>query len=274
MALGGVVAVVAIALFGTLSTLGADAGSAAHSVQEVAHGAASHSATDHGHADHGHAAVSVFSLKQIAHSYLTAYMFCLSLCVGSLFLTLAHHLFDAGWSASIRRVTETVASLLFPWMLILALPIIGFAWTGNLHAWFKINPADDHALDVKKVLFNPMAFTVLVPALITLLGLLARQIRAWSIAQDKDGAAHWTSKSRKLSAAGIFLFAFGVTLLCFLLMKSLQHQFFSTMYGVYYFAGSVWTTLITLYLLTMWLAQPGRPLEKVYFKRQQQEVCG
>ena len=164
MALGGVVAVVAIALFGTLSTLGADAGSAAHSAQEVAHGAASHSATDHGHADHGHAAVSVFSLKQIAHSYLTAYMFCLSLCVGSLFLTLAHHLFDAGWSASIRRVTETVASLLFPWMLILALPIIGFAWTGNLHAWFKINPADDHALDVKKVLFNPMAFTVLVPA--------------------------------------------------------------------------------------------------------------
>jgi hypothetical protein len=125
-------------------------------------------------------------------------------------------------------VTETVASLLFPWMLILALPIIGFAWTGNLHAWFKINPADDHALDVKKVLFNPMAFTVLVPALITVLGLLARQIRAWSIAQDKDGAAHWTSKSRKLSAAGIFLFAFGVTLLCFLLMKSFRPTWYSS----------------------------------------------
>jgi hypothetical protein len=270
MAVGGAVAVTAIALFalfGVLPAMGADAGSAAHSAPDAVHGAASHGA-----ADHGHAAVSVFSLKQIAHSYLTAYMFCLSLCVGSLFLTLAHHLFDAGWSASIRRVTETVASLLFPWMLILALPIIVFAWTGNLHAWFKINPADDHALDVKKVLFNPMAFTVLVPVLITLLGLLARQIRAWSISQDKDGAAHWTSKSRKLAAGGIFFFAFGVTLLCFLLMKSLQHQFFSTMYGVYYFAGSVWTTLITLYLLTMWLSQPGRPLEKVYFKRQQQDL--
>ena len=131
MALGGVVAVATIALFGTLPTLGADAGSAAHSAQEAAHASVSH-----GTADHAHVAVSVFSLKQIAHSYLTAYMFCLSLCVGSLFLTLAHHLFDAGWSASIRRVTETVASLLFPWMLILALPIIGFAWTGNLHAWF------------------------------------------------------------------------------------------------------------------------------------------
>jgi len=251
----------AVAAVGAVSALGADAG----------HPAAAHDASAHG-AAHAHEHVSAFSLKQIAHSYLTAYMFCLSLCVGSLFLTLAHHLFDAGWSASIRRVTETMASLLFPWMLILALPIIGFAWTGNLHAWFKIDPATDHALDVKKVLFNPKAFTLMVPVLVFLLGSMARSIRAWSVAQDKDGAAIWTTKSRKLAAGGIFFFAIGVTLLCFLLMKSLQHQFFSTMYGVYYFAGSVWTTLITLYLLTMWLAQPGRPLEKVYFKRQQQDL--
>ena len=115
MAVAGVVATGAVVGLSILPALGADAGHTAHAAQEVAHGAASHGA-----ADHGHAAVSVFSLKQIAHSYLTAYMFCLSLCVGSLFLTLAHHLFDAGWSASIRRVTETVASLLFPWMLILA----------------------------------------------------------------------------------------------------------------------------------------------------------
>lgn len=237
---------------------------------EAAHAAAP-AADAHGHG-HAAASVGVFSLKQIAHSYLTAYMFCLSLCVGSLFLSLAHHLFDAGWSASIRRVTDTVASLLFPWMVLLVLPIIGFAWAGQLHAWFNIDPAADHALDVKKVLFNRPTFSVLVPLLIAALGLIGNKIRDWSIAQDKDGAAHWTSKSRKLAAGGIFAFAFFTTLICFYLMKSLQHQFFSTMYGVYYFAGSVWTTLITLYLLTFWLAQPGRPLEKVYFKRQQQDL--
>ena len=68
MAVGGAVAVTAIALFalfGILPAMGADAGSAAHSAPDAAHGAASHGA-----ADHGHAAVSVFSLKQIAHSYL------------------------------------------------------------------------------------------------------------------------------------------------------------------------------------------------------------
>ncbi|MSU31696.1 MAG: hypothetical protein EXS25_03345 [Pedosphaera sp.] len=255
------------ALFLTARLFGAE-----HTDSHTVANAVDHAA--HGH-DHGSASESVsqFSLKQIAHSYLTAYMFTLSLCVGCLFLSLAHHLFDAGWSASIRRVTDTISSLLFPWMTLLVLPIIGFAWHGDLYGWFFTDPASDHSLDVKKVLFNRETFSVLLPGVIALLGLVAGTLRKWSVAQDKDGAAHWTSKSRKLAAGGIFLFAFGTTLVCFFLMKSLQHQFFSTMYGVYYFAGSVWVTLITLYILTMYLSQPGKPLEKVYFKRQQQDLA-
>lgn len=268
-----VLAVVAVAML-TLRSFAAE--EAAHHEAAPAAGhetsAASHAAV--GHDAHGsHEEVAVFSLKQIAHSYLTAYMFVLSLCVGGLFLVLVHHLFDAAWSAPIRRVSETLASMLFPWMPLLVAPILFFAWTGNLHAWFNINPADDHALDVKKVLFNKPTFIVLVPGLISVLGLMARKFLSWSLAQDKDGAAKWTYKSRVLAGAGIFAFAFFVTLVCFYLMKSLQHQFFSTMYGVYYFAGSVWTTLITMYVLTVYLSRPGRPLEKVYFKRQQQDLA-
>ena len=36
--------------------------------------------------------------KQFAFSWLLAFMFCLSICLGSLFLVIVHHLFDAGWS--------------------------------------------------------------------------------------------------------------------------------------------------------------------------------
>lgn len=254
-----------VALFLAARLMGAE--------HEAPHEAAHASAFGSEIQGHAHEPVALFSWKQIAHSYLTAYMFCLSLCVGSLFLSLAHHLFDAGWSASIRRVPETIASLMLFWMPLLVLPILAFAWHGDIYGWFYTDPSTDHALDVKKILFNRGAFTVLVPLLISVLGFLANTLRNWSIAQDKDGAAKWTSKSRKLAAGGIFLFAFFTTLVCFYLMKSLQHQFFSTMYGVYYFAGSVWTTLITLYVLTMYLSQPGRPLAPVYFKRQQQDLA-
>ena len=63
---------------------------------------------------------------------------------------------------------------------------------------------------------------------------------------------------RRLAAGGIFLFAVTLTLAAIDWMKSLQHQWFSTMYGVYYFAGSVWVTVATVYLLAAWLKRPAR----------------
>ena len=67
---------------------------------------------------------------------------------------------------------------------------------------------------------------------------------------------------RFLAALGIFLFGFSLTLGAILWMKSLQWQWFSTMYGVYYFAGSVWLTVGTVYVITMHLAKTG-PLTPV-----------
>jgi len=63
-------------------------------------------------------------LREFASSWLVAYMFFLSVCLGAFFLVLVHHLFDAGWSVPIRRFCEHIASLLFPWMAILFLPIV------------------------------------------------------------------------------------------------------------------------------------------------------
>ena len=80
--------------------------------------------------------------KQFAHCWLLAFMFCLSICLGALFLVLAHHLFDAGWSVPIRRFCEHIASLLFPWMAVLWVPIIWLA--PKLYAWMSRNPAHDH----------------------------------------------------------------------------------------------------------------------------------
>src|SRR5215475_7939158 len=67
--------------------------------------------------------------KAFYYSWLTAFMFYLSLGLGALFLVIAHHLFDAGWSVPIRRFCEHIASMLFPWMALAFLPIAFFAKT-------------------------------------------------------------------------------------------------------------------------------------------------
>src|SRR5258705_7719248 len=71
--------------------------------------------------------------NEFAYSWLLAFMFFLSLCLGALFLVIAHHLFDAGWSVPIRRFCEHIACLLCPWMLIAFLPIAFFAKT--IYKW-------------------------------------------------------------------------------------------------------------------------------------------
>ena len=49
--------------------------------------------------------------QQFGFSWLMAFMFFLSLCLGGLGMVILHHLFDASWSVPIRRVCEHLAWL-------------------------------------------------------------------------------------------------------------------------------------------------------------------
>src|ERR1041385_7416909 len=95
---------------------------------------------------------------QFAFSWLLAFMFCLSICLGALFLVLAHHLFDAGWSVPIRRFCEHIASLLFPWMFILWIPVGLFR--KHLFSWINHLDSPDEALAAKFPLFTDHGFWI------------------------------------------------------------------------------------------------------------------
>jgi len=97
--------------------------------------------------------------EQFAFSWLLGFMFFLSLCGGALFLVIAHHLFDAGWSVPIRRFCEHIAALFFPWLLILFIPIALLAKT--LYAWMREHPDHmDHALKAKQPMFTVAGFYI------------------------------------------------------------------------------------------------------------------
>src|SRR5436305_208407 len=193
---------------------------------------------------------AIFFTDQFAFSWLQAFMFSLSLCLGALFLVIMHHLFDAGWSVPIRRFCEHIATLSFPVLLFLFIPIALLA--PHLYEWMKeTNPDADPALRAKLPLFTTWGFYGASAFCFLIWWFLSRRLRYWSLEQDKTGAALPTHKMRFLSAIGIILFAVTLTLASVLWMKALQHEWYSTMYGVYYFAGSVWIALATAYVITM-----------------------
>lgn len=203
--------------------------------------------------------------KQFAFSWLLAFMFYLSITLGALFLVILHHLFDAQWSVPVRRINEHLACSA-PVMAAFFLPILVNAWVAGpekaLFGWMHSDPAHDHALYAKKALLNRPVFTVASLAVLAVWWLLASRLRALSLEQDRTGAAACTFAMRRWSAGGIFLFAPTLTLGAILWMKSLQWQWFSTMYGVWYFAGSVWVTAATLYVIMTVLHRHG-PLAPV-----------
>jgi hypothetical protein len=194
---------------------------------------------------------AVTNLREFGYSWLLAFMFYLSIGLGALFLVLMHHLFDAGWSVATRRFCEHIATLLFPWLFLLWLPIGILA--PKLYEWMgetlQANP--DHALHAKHPMFTYTGFYLISALCFGVWWLLSNRLKFWSLRQDEDGSAHCTIKMRLHACWGIWAFAITLTLGVVMWMKALQHQWFSTMYGVYYFAGSVWLTLATVYVITM-----------------------
>jgi len=197
----------------------------------------------------------VLNRQQFAYSYLLAFMFCLSICLGALFLVLAHHLFDAGWSVPIRRFCEHIASMLCPVMLVLWLPI-GLFFRKTLYSWMSKNPPDE-ALHAKHPLFTQAGFWIVSLGIFAIWWLLTNGLRSWSIKQDTTGGSLPTYKMRSYAYWGVFAFAGTLTGGAFMWMKAMEYHWFSTMYGVYYFAGSVWMTLALVYVITMILDRQG-----------------
>jgi hypothetical protein len=203
---------------------------------------------------------SAVLIRQFGFSWLLGFMFFLSLCLGGMFLVLAHHLFDASWSVPVRRVCEHLMCLALP-LAFLFIPIAVLA--PKIYPWMSM-ATPDHALHAKHALLNPTFFYIRVVGYFVIWIVLSFSLRRFSIAQDKDGAAVWTHRMRVASYLGIFLFAVTLTFAAIDWMKSLQHQWYSTMYGVWYFAGCAWTTIATVYIIVMVLRRSG-PLRDVLY---------
>lgn len=175
-------------------------------------------------------------LRQFAFSWLLAFMFFLSLVLGALFMVLTHHLFDASWSVPIRRLLEHLACLSFPAMAVLFLPV------GLLAP--KIYPQGGVTMP---------AFWITALFCFSVWAILSRRLRHWSLEQDATGAAECTFKMRRCSAVGVVFFAVTLTLASVVWMEAASREWRSTIYGVWYFAASLWVTFPTVYLLAAFL---------------------
>jgi hypothetical protein len=180
-------------------------------------------------------------------SYHMGVLYALGLALGSLGFVMISHQTNAGWSATVRRQFENVAASVI-WVFVLMAPVILLeAWffDGKLFKWMNdaltdpASPTFDVLAAHKKPFLNKTFFALRFVLYFAIWIGFARLLYRNSRRQDQTGDVKLTQQSRFFSSFGLMLFALTTAFASFDYVMSLDFHFFSTMWGVYFFAGSL-----------------------------------
>lgn len=205
-------------------------------------------------------------LRQALAGYHIGAMSVLAVCLGAMFWVLVFHLTQAGWSATLRRQFENVMSLT-PIAVVMVLPVLAIELLngGILFAW--MNPdvvAGDPLYEEKSVYFTfgvggaPWFFILRAVIYAVVLTVISRKLWGYSVEQDRTGDKTLSNRAQATSAWGMLLFALTTAFLAFDWLMTLDYRFFSTMWGVYYFAGCAFASVSLLTLVLALLRRSGR----------------
>ncbi len=189
-------------------------------------------------------------------AYLVNFCYFLSLALGALFFVILQHLTRSGWSVVLRRLAEGVAGNV-ALLAVLAVPII-FAMN-YLYHWSDVDRvAGDHLLRWKQPYLDPTFFVVRMGVYFVAWVFMARFFFETSVRQDATGDVGLTVWMQKVSAPAMVVFAITVTFAAFDLLMSVDAHWFSTIFGVYYFAGAVVGFFAFLALVAVVVQGSGR----------------
>ena len=209
----------------------------------------------------------VSGAKVVAHSWLVGVTYWTAIAIGMLLLVLIHHIFDASWSTVIRRQFEHGLAA-FKWLGLLFLPLLlaSFLYDRDLiWPWLDLNhemhgghTVGHDPLYLKKAAFlNPGMLLGMTVGFFASWIWLSSRLRRASFTQDQDGSLGWTRHNRVTAAIGLPIAALTLTFAAIYWIKSLEYHWFSTMYGVWFFANCVRGALSIGVIVMVWLWQRG-----------------
>lgn len=180
----------------------------------------------------------VFDARRALQAYHVAFTYWAGIAVGALLINMAFQAGKARWYVVLRRILESIP-LAAPLLLVLAIPVL--LGMSRLFPW--VNPAGldeelrrlaEHRRGWLNVPFFALR-TVLYFALWITVGHL---LHAWSVRQDTEGGVALTEKQRRLGAGALPFVGVAMTFAAFDWQMSLDLHLASTIFGLYYFAGS------------------------------------
>ena len=174
--------------------------------------------------------------KQFFFSWLMSFLFFLSLALGALFFVLFQYATQGGWGIVVRRIGETVFAML-PVMAVLFVPVL--FGLHELYSWSVPGAAEHDALLRWKAPFLNVPFFLIRAAIYFVCwSFIALVYYRLSRGQDATGDPAVSARLRKFAGPAIIVLALTSTFASIDWIVSLTPHWYSTMFGVYFFAGS------------------------------------
>jgi len=184
------------------------------------------------------------------------FLFLASIAVGAIFLIALEYLVGAVWSVPMRRVNEMLAAMVF------IVPLAAIPMFLNLHDLFHWTHAEavsaDTVLTGKKPYLNVEFFAIRFGVIFLLWWIFTFFFRRNSMKQDTTGDPRLTRINIRLGALFMPVFAITVTFLAIDWAMSLEPHWFSTIFGVYYFSGTVLAAVAAGTYVILKLHEAGR----------------
>ncbi len=189
------------------------------------------------------------------HAYLIACAYFASISLGGLFFVVVQHLTGARWGVVLRRLGEIIAMGIGVCGLFFAVIWFGsiLAGDGSLYPW--ADPAIMSTLVAEKQIYlNPPFFIARQVFYFVLWFMIARYFYRRSVEQDRAVDNEPMAPLRWWSGPAMLVFALSINFASMDWLMTLNPTWFSTIFGVYYFAGSAISIFAVLAVL-VWRLQ-------------------
>lgn len=192
---------------------------------------------------------------QFYFSWLTAFAYVASIGLGALAFVVIQHITRSKWSVVIRRIPETIGANMWI-MILLFIPVI--LGLHDMYHWTHLDVVEaDPILKAKSGYLNVPFFigrNVFYLILWAFIG-----YRLYKKSTEMDESADWGIQTtlRRFSGPMIPVLGFSLAFASFDWLMSLDPHWFSTMFGVYFFAMSFQVLFPVMILITLYLRSKG-----------------
>lgn len=208
-------------------------------------------------------------------AYLAGWSFLLTTALGGLLFLIFHHLTRASWNITINRINETLIWA-FPLLFLLGLPLLFgmhdlYHWT---HAELY-DPSSSHYDEIlagKRAYLNTPFWCIRMVIYFTIWTIVSYRLYTFSVRQDVDPDPEILDKLRSTSAWGLPLTAVALAFASYDILMSLDPHWFSTIFGVYFFAGGILSAVAVITLIALLLQRVGGQLEGVITREHYQDL--